>query len=312
VQAQSLVTDLAAATLSVAPDALDDSARVYREIFGYDVEWDGSVDGVLWGLAPRERRMLVLGAPGESRGLLRLVEGTTPAPPPLGTYGWSALEITVRDVDALPAALSNSGRFRINGEPKDLRFSTGPPGQRAMQAVGPAGEQLYLTQILRQTPGRELAVPPPGVSTGAIFIAVLATRDYRAARSFYVDLLGMDAYIEVDQAYLSVAARESGWPSDVRCTLAALKPRGETRIELDGYPPPPLARLRAREPGELPPGFGLASFYVTDLDRALAAAGVPRLSERVCRAEPPYHGRRAATLRGGDGELVELIGLEDA
>jgi hypothetical protein len=54
----------------------------------------------------------------------------------------------------------------------------------------------------------------------------------------------------------------------------------------------------------------LVSFYVTDLDRALAAAGSLPIAEPMRRAEPPYAGRRAATLRGGDGELIELIGLE--
>jgi catechol 2,3-dioxygenase-like lactoylglutathione lyase family enzyme len=305
-----LVVDLAAATVSVPGGALTDVATVYARCFGYEVKWDGTVDGSQWGLTLRSRRVVVVGPAGESRGMLRLVEGTSPAPPPLGTYGWSALEITVRDVDALPEHLERSGRFRINGPPKDLRFSAGPPGQRAMQAVGPAGEQLYLTQILRQTEGRELAVPPDGAIAGAVFIAVLAARDYRAARAFYVDRLGMHAYVELDQAYLSVAARENNWPDDVRCTLAALKPRGETRIELDGYPPPPLSSLRAAYAGELPPGFGLTSFYVTDLDRAIAAAGSAAIGELAAHPEPPYDGRRAATLRGGDGELVELIGLE--
>jgi hypothetical protein len=312
VQPRSLVTDLAAATLSVPRQALADVASVYAQTFGYAMLWEGVVDGAAWGIAVRDRRMLVLGAPGETRGLLRLVEGSLPAPPSLGTYGWSALEITVLDVEALPEILEQSGRFRVNGPPKDLRFSSGPPGQRAMQAVGPAGEQLYLTQILRQTAGRELAVPPREARTGAIFIAVLAARDYGAARDFYVNRLGMDAYLEVDEAYLSVAARENQWPPDVRCRLAALKPLGETRIELDGYPAPPLATMRVADPNELPPGFGLASFYVTRLDDALTAGQSSVVAEPLRRGEPPYDGRRAATLRGGDGELVELIGLEES
>jgi catechol 2,3-dioxygenase-like lactoylglutathione lyase family enzyme len=265
------------------------------------------VDGAVWGRAPRPRRVVVLGAPGERRGLLRLLQGETPPPRPLCTYGWSALEITVRDVDALPAKLQAAGTFRINGEPKDLLFSGGPPGQRAMQTVGLAGEQLYLTQILRQTPERELATPPPGAETGAVFIAVLAARDYAAARSFYVDRLGMDAYIEVDAA-LSVAAREAGWPRELRTRLAALKGCGETRIELDGYPAPPLAAPRDAVDGELPPGFGLASFLVTDLDRTLEAAQTVPCAPPSARPEPPYDGRRSASVRGDDGELVEFIG----
>jgi hypothetical protein len=308
--AASLVVDLAAVTVTVARSRLDVIAQVYTETFGWAVRWAGSTDGTAWGLPRRERRVVVLGARGERRGLLRLVEGEAPAPPPLATYGWSAIELTVRDVDALAERLRTASQFRINGEPKDLLFSGGPPGQRAMQAVGPAGEQLYLTQILRQTAGRELATPAPGADTGAVFIAVLAARNYAAARSFYVDRLMMDAYIEVDAA-LSVAAREAGWPAGLTCKLAALKGRGETRIELDGYPAPSLATEREVVADELPPGFGLASFWVADVDRALEAIGTEPLATPAPRPEPPYDGRRAATLRGGDGELIELIGLGD-
>jgi hypothetical protein len=325
--AESLFVDVAAATISVPLARLDEVARVYVDTFGWEVHWAGTVDGTAWGIGARPRRAVVLGPRGDERGVLRLIEGETPAPPPLATYGWSAIEITVRDVDGLAgrlrvsgASVGATGDFRINGEPTDLLFSGGPPGQRAMQAVGPAGEQLYLTQILRQTPGRELAAPPAGQETGAVFITVLAARDYAAARAFYVECLGMDAYIEVDAA-LSVAAREAGWPAGLTCKLAAVRGRGETRIELDGYPRPPLAKERQASASELPPGFGLASFVVVDLDRGLAAAssrsfgaaapGSKPFAAPARHSEPPYNGRWAATLRGGDGELIELIGLED-
>jgi catechol 2,3-dioxygenase-like lactoylglutathione lyase family enzyme len=210
-------------------------------------------------------------------------------------------------VDALYEQVRHSDAFRVNGQPHDLVFSSSPPGQRAFQSVGPAGEQLFLTQILRQTPGRELAVPIDGAAVGPVFIVVLAARNYAAARKFYVELLGMAAYIE-HQNGLSFAAGVAGWPAGQNGPLMALKPRGDTRIEVDGYPA--IASERRRLPSELPPGFGLASLGVVDLDATLEvlrgagyATGAP-----IRIAAPPYYDRRAVALSGADGELLELIG----
>lgn len=309
-----IVQDLTVATVTVSRARLEEVVATYEDAFGWTVRWEGALDPALaaaWGVEPAGRRAVLLGADGETRGLVRLIEGETPPPPPLATFGWSALEITVRSCDGMAERLRADRRFRVNGEPRDLQFSADPPGQRAMQAVGPAGEQLYLTQILRQTPGRELAVPPPGAEVGAVFIAVLAAPDYAAAKAFYVDVLGTDPYIDGTQAALSVARKEMRLPEETRFLLGALRPRGETRIELDGYPAG-VGRVRERRAGELPPGFGLASLLVTDLDHAVQQAharGYRVLAPPVPIETPPYDGRRSTTVVGGAGELVELIGV---
>jgi catechol 2,3-dioxygenase-like lactoylglutathione lyase family enzyme len=308
---ESLVQDVAAGTISVSRLRLDKVVGTYQHVLGLDVAWSGPLPPELaeaWGIDARPRRCVVLGPPGDARGAVRLVTGETAAPAVLATYGWSALEITVRDVDGLYASVRKSLDFCVNGEPHDLVFSTNPPGQRAFQTVGPAGEQLFLTRILRQVPGRELAEPLDGAAVGPVFIVVLAARDYVAVRRFYADVLGMAAYIEIPGG-LSFAARVAGWPEGHNGTLAALKPRGSTRIEVDGYPPVALARDMAV--GELPPGIGLASLSVVDLDDTLAAVsdfGCAPMSAPVRLDIPPYYGRRAVAVRGADSELVELIG----
>ncbi|MFN8534573.1 MAG: hypothetical protein U0556_13630 [Dehalococcoidia bacterium] len=307
-----LVQDLAIATVTVSRARFDDVLRIYQEVFGWSVRWDGTLDSALaaaWGVDPPGRRVVMIGAAGEDRGIVRLIEGETPPPPPLSTYGWSSLEITVRDCDRMAELLRGRPEFRINGEPHDLKFSNDPPGQRAMQAVGPAGEQLYLTQILRQTPGSELVTPPADATVGAVFIAVLAVPDYEAAKAFYVDVLGYNAYIN-GTAALSAAGREMGLPVGTIFQMGALRPMGETRIELDGYPAG-AGSVRTRRPGELPPGFSLASLSVVDLDEAVARShvrGFRVLGPAVPIDGSPYDGRRSATVVGGAGELVELIG----
>jgi catechol 2,3-dioxygenase-like lactoylglutathione lyase family enzyme len=308
---ESFVQDVAAGTITVAAQRLEHVIDVYRRVLGLRVAWFGDLPSTVaegWALDARPRRAVVLAAPDQTRGMIRLVAGETPPPPALATYGWSALELTVRDADALFERVLQSPDFRVNGEPHDLVFTSAPPGQRAFQAVGPAGEQLFLTQILRQTPGRELAVPPAGAQVGPVFIVVLAARNYAAVRSFYADLLRMNPYIELENG-LSFAARVAGWPEGSSGRLMALKPRGDSRIEVDGYPA--VALERKQVPGELAPGIGLASLSVADLDatlEVLSAAGHAALAAPARLETPPYAGRRAATVRGGDGELVELIG----
>ena len=107
--------------------------------------------------------------------LLRLitVPGTLPRPTRF-SQGWLALEILVRDVDALAPRVAAAG-FEIVGPPADLDVS---PAIRAMQAIGPAGELLYLTQV--KSPVPPFVIPlsadlPVGIDIGPLFIAVLST-----------------------------------------------------------------------------------------------------------------------------------------
>jgi len=72
-------------------------------------------------------------------------------------------------------------------------------------------------------------------------------------------------------------------------------------IEFDGY----SSRTRARpvEPGQLPPGIVSTTFAVADLD----ALKVDWIAPPTRHAGLAYQGKRAGTLRGPAGELIELI-----
>jgi hypothetical protein len=307
----SLTQDVALATITVRRDLLDSVAAIYGETLGWTAQQQLTLDDGLADMyrISRGRRAIVLGAPGEARGRVRLLEGETPPSPPMGTFGWTSMEVTVASCDGIHEIVAASPNFRVNGIPRDLMFGGGPPGQRAMQAVGPAGEQFYLTEILRNTAGQELAVPPAGSRAGAVFIAVLGVPIalWDVSVSFYGNVLGMWGHLDV-MANLRAANAESGWPDGTLTRIAALRPRGETRIELDGYPA--QATVRERRIGELPAGFGLCSFAVPDLEVVLAAArqrGVP-ISGPARSAQAPYDGMRAAVLAAPAGELVEVIG----
>ena len=72
-------------------------------------------------------------------------------------------------------------------------------------------------------------------------------------------------------------------------------------VEVDDYPPE--ATMRAKHDGMLPPGNGLVSLAVNNLDDI----AVDWIKPPSAQSQAPYLGRRAATTIGPAGELLELI-----
>jgi catechol 2,3-dioxygenase-like lactoylglutathione lyase family enzyme len=305
------VTRLVAGTVTTSTATLDEVGAAYAEVLGWSVVADGRLPEHLADVAgvASAPRAVVLSAPASPRGgAIRFVEGDAAAPPPFATLGWSALELTVADVDALQERLAADGRFAINGPAADLVIGGVPAGLRAMQAVGPAGEQLYLTQVLRDDAA--LARPAGTDAVGALFIAVLSVRDVDAALSLYEGPLGMEVSARVT-TMIGVASRSAGRPGDTTYDLAVARPTDDasgTRLELDGLPDDAAPRPR-QVPGP-PPGFWLATLAVDDLvatRRRLAAAGVAVEAGGAALGHPPYHGGASVVVRGHHGELVELV-----
>ena len=81
-------------------------------------------------------------------------------------HGWLSLEISVADVDAVYEELKESS-FEIIGLPANLDVSD---DIKAMQAVGPDGEVLYLTEVKAPVPPFQL--PFARCEIDRVFIAV--------------------------------------------------------------------------------------------------------------------------------------------
>ena len=303
-----LVDDVATGTVTVAEDMLGDAVAAYRRLFGYEVRHEGRLGEQLaltWGVSDPDRSVVVLGAEGEDRGLVRFVAGPTPPPAPYATRGLTALEITVRDVDALTERVRSSGYFHVHGEAADFGFGGLPPAIRASQAIGPAGEQVYLTQVLAT--GTSHVRPPPGCEVGALFVAVLLCTDPDEQLAPYVSGLGMTPAWRFEAA-VEVISEQAALPLDHVYEFTVLAPQGRTRVEVDRFPDdrPP----RKHPGGELPPGFGMLSFYTSDFDaavRSMQGAGYPPVGPVSTIDPPPYGGGRCAVFAGEVGEKIELI-----
>lgn len=228
------ILELSAVTL--AASSLDEAVQVYGRFLGYELVWEGEVTGDQargWG-APhlRGRRMVALRAPCEEHGGVRFVEvgdglGERDL---LRGPGWSALELTVAELDVLVGELE-AGPFQILSAPADLPFDNLAAGLRAAQVRGPFGEALYLTEVIGQTETLQLPVPASG-SVGRVFVAVLGSSEYDAACAFIGDVLGMEFVLE---SKIPLQGRNAvlGLPPETNWLLSAYKAEGPFLIEID-------------------------------------------------------------------------------
>ena len=130
-----------------APD-LSAAQSAYTDYLNYAVVEEGEISEDLaaaWNTPEMIGRSYVLMQPeSKAEVFLRFVEsGPVEGFAAMRTFGWNSNEILVQDPDAMAERLRNSP-FEIIGEPKNLSTNE---NIRAMQAIGPAGEVIYLTRI---------------------------------------------------------------------------------------------------------------------------------------------------------------------
>ncbi len=288
---------LVAATIVTAD--LDGQAELYRRFFDYRVERRGPLGAdlaTLWGVPDMAgARTALLRSASGTDSFLRLVEDVEAVPQaPMRTLGWAAIEVAVRDVDALAAPFAVAP-WRILGPPADLSFTD---AIRAMQVAGPMGEVFYLTLIKRQLPGFDL--PEAQADIDRLFVLILGCRDVGRAAAFYERLFGLTA-APAFPAEVRVVNAAYGAEKGTKIPLGTLTLGGQSLIELDGFPA--AAEQRPVRPGRLPPATAIGSFQAADLDAVKADWIAP--PRRIAAA--PYGGRRAGVVRGPAGELTEII-----
>lgn len=274
-----------------SPD-LDAVQARYETYLHYELRAEGTVSPELadsW-RAPKTagRRFILLGPASGQNIYLRAIEAPpTPGIEPLASFGWTTAEIIVQDAYTLSAALQGSpfAEETANRVIK-LDFTDDIVNFRV---VGPDGEALYLTQLDGEVPNFPFARPHSYVDH--IFMTVITTKDPRQSQIFYEDLFRLPG--------VSPFRVGSG---DRRLHIINL-PDG-CILELD--PPGPDTAERPQTPGELPPGMAIATYYMDSLERDdLTYLTAPR-----AYGEAPYVRRRAVTLKGPSGELIELMEIK--
>ncbi len=276
----------------------------YRDHLGLQLVEEGLVDTELaqsWGCpGVAGARFATLAPASGAPCCIRLVEQRLPADfVPTRTYGWAAYEITVQDVFGWPDRLSGTG-FDIVGLPKEI---PGLPYFVAMQMLGRGREMIYLNEVREDTPTSDL--PRANALADHLFIVILASPDRAATMAWYADRLGLEEGGSYTIPYTMVS-RAFGLPLETLHGLSMAQVGRMPIVEIDDYPE--NATARSRDAGMLPPGNAMVTLAVDSLDRMGAnAQGLDFLTPPTRRSGPFYRDRRAATVIGSAGELLELV-----
>ncbi len=273
-----------AVTITTGDVALAEHA--WTAFMGYRVADRGRIPREVaqsWGApAVAGRRYVALGPASGEPTVLRFVDQLMPAGySPVGALGWSTTEISVQNSDRLYEKIKDSP-FTIHNPPHVIPTY---PYLKAMQAEGPSGERLNLTWI--NPPQPDLARAKSFV--GRCYIAVQGAPDLPGSLRFFHELFGAPVG----------AIRQV--PTVPPIELAVVDLADGCKIEADQYPA--TARPKARPDGGLPPGLALVSFECA----AFARQQSRFLTDPIRPSIAPLRGRRAATIKGFAGELIELI-----
>lgn len=169
-------------------------------------------------------------ASDSGRPWLQLIEiPNAPDVDPYRNAGWFSLEVGSSDVHALAAELANCDGFQRLSGPAPLAISD---TIMAMQAIGPAGELYYFTEIKQPLPPFELPVPVHLLDE--LFIAVATTADRHTSALFWQSLNDLEC-LRLNTE-IGVLNRALGLPEIHQFPVALAQLGGATLIEIDQIP----------------------------------------------------------------------------
>ena len=251
-------------TVTILTQDLDKSAAMYISAF----EWqqrDGQAQvsqeqAKLWGTEniAGSKMLEVAGINGGVRFIERPDLQSTE---PLRTFGWTALEICVNDVNRYVDRAVAAG-FRVLNEAVPLAGSEKPLPLIAAQLAGINGEVVYITQILSEVPNFEL--PDVSKESGSIFICVLGASNLEKSRET------LEANFEVRRASdreVAIKVINRVYEKDLATLhrISSLQLSGRNAIEIDQMPMD--AKPRDAVIGNLPAGISMVS-VIADVSEA--------------------------------------------
>lgn len=288
---------LRAATLTVAD--LERSKSLYAEYFDYSVVEEGVISDNLatsWG-TPKSagQPYAVLQPASKAEIYIRFIE--QPAVDgfkALRTYGWNAIEICVTDVLAANERMLNSP-FEIIGPPREI---DGLPAIHPMQVKGPDEEIVYLTQIKSNLP--EFDLPRASTLIDKLFILVMGCSDMDAGNRWLEEHAGVSMGRDMEIVY-TMLAKAYGTPEEELHRISTMIHGKDVFFEIDQYPPE--ATARPTHECMLPPGCAIGTLWHPDFDSLKG----PWITEPTARSGEIYKGKRAGTMSGPDGTLLEVV-----
>ena len=158
---------------------------------------------------------------------LTFIEWGGDVPTPFAAPGWAAMEVLVKDLDALFVDLPPA--FSLLNPPAALSFSE---HIRAMQVAGPAGELIYFTEVSGEVPG--FTLPTATQQVNQCFVMINAVTAIETSIDFYARLLGCAAPSAMP-ARVSILSRSNGLDEDHRHAIAPIALSPGQLFELDQW-----------------------------------------------------------------------------
>lgn len=276
------------------------AARAYVDSFGYVVEEETEVSTAMaqvWDTPAMTGRAVIALQPnsGADFRLRFIAADPVPSYRPMRSRGWNAIELLVQDPDEMAERLRKSA-FAVIGEPRDLSQDG---DVRAMQAIGPAGEIVYLTRIQG---ARESVYGTAKSMVDRAFILVVGSDDFDSLVAFYGGKL-RHTLQTFGRTTIDVVSNALAVPDDTLYDMKLARLGERFSIEMDGYP---IAIAdRPRLAGALPPGVAMVTMGVESLD-ALGTdwrGGSAHLSGRF------YQDCNTAVTTGPAGEWLECVDI---
>ena len=215
---------------------------------------------------------------------------------PMTSYGWNATELLVSDPDVIAAGMiGEDSLFKVVGPPKDLWPAPNAP--RAMQAIGPGGELLYLTR--NQQAAGALGLDETMPLAERPFIMVLGGPSMGELTEFYGGTL--ELMVDAPSFFkITMISKANNMDPETVYPLSIAYAAPGYLIEMDELPE--STGPRAVTEGHLPPGVAIVGFNSDGIN-----AEVEWVSELQKIEDFPYNGRTAGIFRGPAGELIEVI-----
>ncbi|MEO0574917.1 MAG: hypothetical protein AAF004_05590 [Pseudomonadota bacterium] len=284
--------------VTISADDPSAAAHAYTQTLGYQVEEESVVSSEtanVWDTPDMVGRAVITLTPESGADFrLRFVESKPlEGYRPMRTRGWNAVEFLVQSPDDMAERLRDSA-FSIIGEPRDL---SADGHVRAMQAIGPAGEIIYLTRI------RGARVQVYGAAKTMVdraFIVVVGSDDFGSLVDFYGHRF-RHTLQTFGQMKIDVASKALSVSDDTLYDVKLARLGNHFSIELDGYPVTIVER--PRHAGALPPGVAMVTIGVQSLD----ALGAQWRGEPASISGGFYKNARTGVMTGPAGEWLECL-----
>lgn len=306
--------------ITIVSNTWEASLRFYTKALGYKLMQSGQLNQAQKTVYGAHLNQFALFGHQEDGSLLRLLESRNLALPPhrLGAKPWdnglAVFEAGTPDIDRAYYQVLQA-RFGATAPPTEFETEGAEPlGHVVMKStafIGPSGEQIFVTQIIRRKGGRTLLNESAVEGINSPGNAVISMKDRSTINNFWQPVMGISPVNDLPLVQPE-AASIMGGPAEMGFDML-LTGYGDERIGLEQHvyaPHNPDFTYRVFPNSFEQTGLAMAGWQANDkIDclKHLQQKGVDLLSKEVGLPILDKLQPNALVLRAPLGELIELL-----